>query len=81
VARTGLPANVTLTRNASALPDGINANQRPDLVPGQSLYPANQSPTLWLNPLAFTTPANGEWGNASRNIVRVPGIWQADVSR
>ena len=79
-ARTGLPGNVTMSRSASALPDGLNTNQRPDVVPGQSLYPTNQSPDLWLNPYAFTTPANGVWGNAGRNILRVPGIWQTDVS-
>jgi hypothetical protein len=69
-----------LSRSASALPDGINGSQRPDVVPGQSLYPANQTPNLWLNPYAFTVPANGKWGNAGRNILRVPGIWQADTS-
>ena len=79
-ARTGLPLNVTLSRSASALPDGINSSQRPDVVPGQSLYPATQNPTLWLNPFAFTTPANGKWGNAGRNILQGPGIWQADMS-
>jgi Carboxypeptidase regulatory-like domain/TonB dependent receptor-like, beta-barrel len=79
-ARTGLPGNVTLSRSASALPDGINSSQRPDVVPGQPLYPANQTPDLWLNPLAFTTPVNGKWGTAGRNIVRMPGIWAADVS-
>jgi hypothetical protein len=79
-ARTGLPGNVTLSRSASALPDGINSGQRPDVVPGQPLYPANQTPDLWLNPFAFTTPANGKWGNAGRNIVRFPGIWAADLS-
>jgi len=80
MARTGLPLNVTLSRSASALPNGINSGQRPNVVPGQPLYPANQSPTLWLNPYAFTTPANGTWGNAGRNILRAPGIWQADTS-
>lgn len=80
IARTGLPLNVTLSRSASALPDGINSNQRPNVVPGQPLYPADQSATLWLNPYAFTTPANGQWGNAGRNILRDPGIWQADTS-
>jgi hypothetical protein len=79
-ARTGLPLNVTMSRSASALPDGINGSQRPDVVPGQPLYPTNQSPTLWLNPFAFTTPANGKWGNAGRNILNGPPIWQADVS-
>ena len=74
MARTGLPLNVTLSRSASALPDGINSNQRPNVVPGQPLYPSNQSPTLWLNPYAFTIPANGTWGNAGRNILRAPGF-------
>ncbi|HEX3875855.1 MAG TPA: TonB-dependent receptor [Bryobacteraceae bacterium] len=79
-ARTGLPLNVTLSRSASALPDGINSAQRPNIVPGQSLYPVDQSPTLWLNPYAFSIPANGAWGNAGRNILRGPGIWQVDTS-
>jgi hypothetical protein len=80
LARTGLPANVTLSRSASALPDGNNGGQRPDRLPGQPLYPVNQSPSLWINPYAFAVPANGTWGNAPRNAVRVPGIWQADLS-
>jgi hypothetical protein len=80
LAHTGVPLNVTMSRSASALPDGINSSQRPDRVPGVSLYPAHQTSTLWLNPAAFTTPANGLWGNASRNAVRVPGIWQGDLA-
>jgi len=80
-ARTGLPLNVTISRNASALPDGINSGQRPDYVPGQPLYPTGgQTPQLWLNPYAFTTPANGVWGNAGRNLLRAPGIWQIDTA-
>jgi hypothetical protein len=80
MARSGLPLNVTLSRSASALPDGINSNQRPNVVPGQPLYPSNQSPTLWLNPYAFSVPANGTWGNAGRNILRAPDFWQLDSS-
>jgi hypothetical protein len=80
MARTGLPLNVTLSRSASALPDGINSNQRPNVVPGQPLYPSNQNPTLWLNPYAFSIPANGTWGNAGRNILRAPDFWQLDSS-
>ncbi len=80
MAHTGLPLNVTMSRSASALPDGINGSQRPDLVPGQSLYPSGQAATLWLNPYAFTTPANGTWGDAPRNAVRGPAIWQVDAS-
>jgi hypothetical protein len=79
-ARTGLPLNVTIARNANTLPDQLNSNQRPDYVAGQPLYPANQNPQDWLNPAAFVLPAPGAWGNAGRNLVRAPGIWQLDTS-
>jgi hypothetical protein len=77
-ARSGLPLNVTLSRSASALPDQLNKNQRPNLIPGASLYPVNKSPQNWLNYAAFTTPANGTWGDLGRNAVRGPRHWQID---
>lgn len=79
-ARSGLPINVTISRSASALPDQLNKNQRPDRVPGVPLYPANKTPSSWLNPAAFAAPANGVHGNAGRNIARAPGLWQLDTS-
>ncbi|MCU1324124.1 MAG: TonB-dependent receptor [Acidobacteriaceae bacterium] len=79
-ARSGLPINVTISRSASALSDQLNKNQRPDRVPGVSLYPSNKTPASWLNPAAFTAPANGVHGNAGRNIARAPGLWQFDTS-
>ncbi|SDF39421.1 TonB-dependent receptor [Terriglobus roseus] len=78
--RGGLPLNVTLSRSATALPDQINSNQRPNRVQGVPLYPANRSTKQWLNPAAFAVPANGTWGNAGRNLVRGPGHWQADMA-
>jgi Carboxypeptidase regulatory-like domain/TonB dependent receptor len=78
--RSGLPLNVTISRSATSLPDQINTNQRPDLVPGVSPYTANRSPRSWLNSAAFAVPANGTWGDASRNLVRAPGHWQADLA-
>jgi hypothetical protein len=77
-ARSGLPLNVTVSRSASALPDQINKSQRPDRIPGVSLYPHHQTPSDWLNPAAFAVPANGTWGNLGRNAVRAPGLWQFD---
>jgi hypothetical protein len=80
-ARTGRPLTVTVTRSASNLPDGNDNYQRPDLIPGVSLIPPGGSTAnLWINPAAFTVPPPGEWGNAGRNLVRAPGIWQADAS-
>ncbi|HEY2472365.1 MAG TPA: carboxypeptidase regulatory-like domain-containing protein, partial [Terracidiphilus sp.] len=37
-ARSGLPINVTLSRSATALPDGNNVNERPNRVPGVPIY-------------------------------------------
>jgi hypothetical protein len=77
-ARSGLPLNITLSRSTGALPDGLNKNQRPNLVPGQSIYPKNKSPQNWLNYAAFSTPANGTWGDLGRNAARGPRHWQID---
>jgi carboxypeptidase family protein/TonB-dependent receptor-like protein len=79
-ARTGRPLTISVTRSAADLPDGNNQAQRPDLVPGASLLPANQNPDQWINIAAFAVPARGTWGNAPRNIVRAPGLFQVDVA-
>jgi hypothetical protein len=88
--RTGLPINVVLSRPASAILDGNNTehsagspNLRPNLVPGVSLTPPGGRSSLpggqWINPAAFAKPADGTWGNAPRNLVRGPGLWQSDL--
>jgi hypothetical protein len=79
-ARTGLPVNITMTRKASALPDGNTSNQRPDLVPGVPIYAANQTINNWFNPAAFAAPANGAWGNLGRYIATGPGMYEIDNS-
>ena len=79
--RTGLPVNITVTRASSAMPDGNSGNQRPNLAPGVSLTPPGGStPTLWINPAAFSVPAPGTWGNLGRNAFRGPALWQADTA-
>lgn len=79
-ARSGLPINVTISRSTGALPDQLNKNQRPNIVPGVSVYAANKTPKNWLNPAAFSAPVAGVHGNAGRNIARAPGLWQFDSS-
>ena len=78
--RSGLPLNVTISRASTALPDQINSNQRPNLVPGVTIYPSHRTTTNWLNANAFSVPANGAWGNAGANIARAPGHWQMDTA-
>jgi hypothetical protein len=81
-ARTGLPVNVTVDRSASAVPDGNSLSpQRPNVASGVSLVPpAGATVSNWINAAAFSVPANGTFGNAGRNLVRGPGLWQADMS-
>jgi hypothetical protein len=82
VARTGLPVNTTISRTAASLPDGNTMSpQRPNRVPGVSLIPTQgRTPQLWINPAAFSIPAAGTFGNASRNLAHAPGTWQIDMS-
>jgi hypothetical protein len=79
--RTGLPLTVSVSRKAGDVPDGNTNMQRPDVVPGMSLIPANsQTIDHWINIAAFATPAKGTWGNAGRNIVRGPQLFQIDAA-
>ncbi len=79
-ARTGLPVNITVSRTASALPDGYTSSQRPNLVPGVPIYATDQTINNWFNPAAFSAPANGTWGNLGRFIVNGPGAVEFDTS-
>ena len=75
-----MPINVTINRpdTAGVVPGGNSrGTQRPDLVPGVDPY--LKDGVRWLNPAAFTTPANGVFGNLPRNFVRGPSFAQLDL--
>ncbi len=56
-------------------------NQRPNVVPGVNPILSNWSPaTGYLNPLAFSQPADGTFGNLGRNSVFGPGYKNIDFS-
>ena len=78
--RTGLPINITVSRKAGDLPDGNSSSQRPNSVPGVSIYAANQTITNWFNPAAFAVPAKGTWGTLGRNSARGPGYFELDTA-
>ena len=79
-AHAGFPVNVTVDRSATAVPDGNTNNQRPNVILGVPLTPpGGATPSEWINPAAFAVPAAGTFGNATRDVARAPGLWQADV--
>jgi hypothetical protein len=79
-ARTGMPVNVTIDRSSSSVATGYTTNQRPNRVPGVSLTPPGGSTIReWINPAAFAPVEGGGYGDAGRNLVRGPGLWQANL--
>jgi hypothetical protein len=77
--RTGSPVNVLVNRAAANVPSGQTQVQRPNYVAGINPYLATPGPNGWLNPAAFTAPANGAYGNLGYNALRGPGLWQMDI--
>jgi hypothetical protein len=78
-ARTGRQLTISVTRSSGDLPDGNNSNQRPDVVLGAPLKPANQTATQWINIAAFAVPPRGRWGTAGRSLLTGPGLVQFDL--
>jgi len=78
-ARTGRAFTPTVDRASRDVPDGNARNQRPQLT-GVSPIPSVQTPGRWILREAFAAPAPGTWGNAPRNMLRGPGLWQADAA-
>jgi hypothetical protein len=79
-ANSGRPVNITLSRKAGQLADGNTSGQRPNLVPGVSIYAPNQSINNWFNPAAFAIPAAGTWGDLGRYAARGPGFYEIDTA-
>ena len=79
-AMSGRPINITIKRSASVMPDGNTSGQRPDLVPGVSIYAAGKNINDWFNAAAFAKPAKDTWGDLGRNVARGPGYYEIDTA-
>jgi hypothetical protein len=77
-AHTGLPLSINPASNNTA---GFGFNQRPNIVPGVSPVPQNQSINDWINPAAFSQPAPFTFGDATRFMsnLRAPGFVNWDM--
>jgi hypothetical protein len=56
-----------------------SANLRPNYLGGPTLC-ANPTPSCWINPNAFASPAPGTFGNLSRDAIKGPMFWQFDMA-
>ena len=74
IARSGQPFTPTVDGDPANL--GFSGYSRPDLVGD----PHVSTPTAdaWYNIAAFAIPV-GHFGTAGRNLLRVPGFWNADL--
>ena len=82
-AQTGLPFNITINRANASVPGdyAVSGEERPDYVPGVPLTPPGGStPSEWVNPAAFSTPASGTFGDLGRNAFRAPAISDVDLA-
>ena len=62
-----------------ALTGAAAGGQRPNQILPNSLC-ANPNPSCWINPLAFSAPAAGTFGNLGRNNIQAPSFWQFDMA-
>jgi hypothetical protein len=78
VFQSGLPFTVSGTGS----PTNTGAGTRADVVPGVSSRPANRTINNWFNTAAFVTPAAARfaWGNAGRNILTSPPVYNFDLT-
>lgn len=68
-AESGLPISIQPLSNNI----GFGFNQRPNVVPGVSLVPANQNINQWINYAAFSEPAAFTFGDAPRFFSNLHG--------
>jgi hypothetical protein len=73
-AGTGLPENPT---DSAIIVAGLTGPARPEYT-GANLYAAPNG--LFLNPLAYTAPPLGQWGNAGRNSITGPSQFSLNAS-
>jgi hypothetical protein len=69
---TGAFATPTYGGTPQEIASGAGNSLRPDRVAGQSIKGAGTR-LSWFNAAAFTAPAAGTYGNASRNSIELPG--------
>jgi TonB dependent receptor len=76
---SGSPANPTSAPNRVFTGTGSNAG-RPNAVAGCDLYSGFHTLSAWFNTACFTEQASGTYGNAGRDTIIGPNLWNLDNS-
>jgi hypothetical protein len=78
ILQTGVASTVYIETNTYGNEDFIN--QRPNCVPGVSVYANPKTVNDWLNPAAFSMPAAGTYGNCPNGDFYGPSLKNIDFS-
>jgi hypothetical protein len=76
---SGAPANPLSATNRVFTGTGSNAG-RPNAVAGCNLYSGFQTLNAWFNTACFTLQPLGTYGNAGRDTIIGPNLWNLDNS-
>ncbi len=76
---SGAPANPTSATNRVFTGTGSNTG-RPDWVSGCNLYSGFQTLNAWFNTACFALQPQGTYGDAGRDIIIGPNLWNMDNS-
>jgi hypothetical protein len=76
---SGSPANPTSATNRVFTGTGSNTG-RPDFVAGCDLYSGFHTLSAWFNTACFNLQPQGTYGNAGRDIIIGPNLWNVDNS-
>ncbi|HEY2433199.1 MAG TPA: TonB-dependent receptor [Vicinamibacterales bacterium] len=81
--QSGTPLTPRVVAAARDVASGVSGTLRADVVPGTSVFPSALSFPQYFNPLAFTVPPVGSFGDAGRNSILGPGskLLNAQFSR
>jgi hypothetical protein len=74
---TGRPFSPKYSGNIS---NTTQADDRPNAVAGCDPYTGFQTVQSWVNPVCFSTPAAGTFGNLGRNTLIGPNLFNVDFS-
>jgi len=76
---SGAPFNPTSAPNRVYTGTGSNTG-RPNVVPGCDLYSGFQTLSSWFNTACFALQPTGTYGNAGRDTIIGPNLWDLDNS-